>query len=133
MYLISSLCKKYITRIAGMILVFSALQGCIENDIPYPRIPLYITGLEVRGASAAPYFDNEKHEVTVTLADSVNPRKVYVKSVEVTESAQSTIRAGQMLDLTNPVEVKLSLYQEYTWTVRAEQHIDRRFSIKGQV
>lgn len=133
MYLILSKFKQQLTPVVLFLLVLSGLPGCIENDIPYPRIPLYITGLQVRGASSAPYFDNEKHEVTLTLADSVNLRKVYVESVEVTEPALSTIHAGQMLDLTNPVEVKLSLYQEYTWTVKAEQHIGRRFSIKGQV
>lgn len=133
MYLISSVYKKYVSCIVLCLMVLGGFTGCIENDIPYPRIPLYIKDLQVRGASAAPYMDNENHIVTVTLADSVNPRKVYVKSIDVTESAQSTLKAGQILDLTNPVEVKLSLYQEYVWTVKAEQHIDRRFSIRGQV
>lgn len=126
--------KKNITKLLLLQLLLTLmLTSCIVNDIPYPQIQLFITDLNVRGASAAPQIDNETKVVTVNLADSVNPRKVYIESIKVTDQARSTLKNDTTIDLTNPYSVTLSLYQDYYWTIKANQIIDRRFSIKNQV
>ncbi|MGL4993861.1 MAG: PCMD domain-containing protein [Bacteroidales bacterium] len=133
MYIKTSNKHRWLAPLLTLLILMSLMSGCIENDIPYPRTPLYITELQVRGAISSPSIDNDKRVVTLHLSDSVNPRKVYVESIKVTESAETTLSRGQLLDLTNPVEVTLSLYQDYIWSINAEQNIERRFNITGQV
>jgi len=133
MYLRITNKHRWLTPLLTMLILIISLSGCIENDIPYPRTPLFITELQVRGAASTPSFDNDNRVVTLNLSDSVNPRKVYVEAIKVTEGAESTLTRGELLDLTNPVEVTLSLYQEYIWTIKANQNIERRFNISGQV
>lgn len=115
------------------LLLILGLSSCIVNDIPYPQIQLFITDLNVRGALASAQIDNETKTVTVNLADSVNPREVYIESIQITDQAHATLRSDTTIDLTDPYPVTLSLYQDYYWTVKANQIIDRRFSIKNQV
>lgn len=115
------------------LLLLSVLSSCIVNDIPYPQIQLFITDLSVRGAISAAQIDNDAKTVTVNLADSVNPREVYIESIKITDQAHATLNNDTVIDLTNPYPVTLSLYQDYYWTIKANQNIDRRFSIRNQV
>ena len=43
--------SKYINKVQCLIaaLAVCALSGCIENDIPYPRIPAQILSIEADG------------------------------------------------------------------------------------
>ncbi|HAC20661.1 MAG TPA: hypothetical protein DCF91_01020, partial [Porphyromonadaceae bacterium] len=95
------------------LLLILVLNSCIVNDIPYPQIQLFITELNVRGAASAAQIDNETKTVVVNLADSVNPRRVYVESMKITDQARSTLRNDTTIDLTNPYPITLSLYQDY--------------------
>lgn len=70
--------------------------------------------------------------MTLKLEENVNLRKVHVTKL-VTEGAKSTLAPQDIIDLTNPYEVILSLYQEYRWKVIAQQDIVRIFKMANQV
>ena len=111
----------------------SILSSCLENNVPYPTIKLDITALEVQGETTGAVISTENRTVTVTLADTVDMKKVYIKKVEMTEGAKSILRADTTFNLTNPQTVILSLYQNYPWKIIGKQPIDRRFVVEGQI
>lgn len=109
-----------------------SISSCINNDIPYPVIPMQITAFEVDGQLGTAAIDNSTRTVTVTLADTVNLKKVLVKHCSVTEGITSPVDSADVLDLSSPQKFILSLYQDYEWTIKAEQTIERVFSVKKQ-
>lgn len=126
--------KKIKTYATGLFLILAGLlSSCIENNVPYPIIKLDITALEVEGETTGAVISTENRTVTVTLADTVNMKKVYIRKVEMTEGARSILRPDTTFDLTNPQTVILSLYQDYPWKIIAKQPIDRRFVVEGQI
>lgn len=113
--------------------VITLLQGCIKNDIDYPQIVLSITGMQVEGQKENAVISEKDRTVTLKLEENVNLRKVHVTKLSVTEGAKSTLAPQDIIDLTNPYEVILSLYQEYRWKVIAQQDIVRIFKMANQV
>ena len=112
--------------------VITLLQGCIKNDIDYPQIALSITGMQVEGQKENAVISEKDRTVTLKLEENVNLRKVHVTKLSVTEGAKSTLAPLDIIDLTNPYEVILSLYQEYRWKVIAQQDIVRIFKMANQ-
>ena len=109
------------------------LGGCIKNDIPLPVVVPRITAMEVDGATAV-NIDSEKRRVTITLDEATDIRKVNIRSVTYSdERTRSTLDTTQTQDLTRPVAVTLSIYQDYVWTIAAEQPVERYFTVNGQV
>ena len=53
--------------------------------------------------------------------------------MEMTEGGTATIGPDSIVDLTKPLQVTLSLYQDYVWTIEANQTIARTFTVTGQV
>lgn len=110
------------------------LPSCIKNDIPYPHISLSVERIYFRGQIGAAQIDNEKHTVTVQLSDTVLLQSVHLDSVFYSDpSLTSTLSPGTDLNLSDSYPFTLSLYQEYHWTLSAQQTIDYSFRVKGQV
>ncbi|MEG2492232.1 MAG: PCMD domain-containing protein [Alistipes sp.] len=120
------------------------LSSCIKNDIPYPVVALQV--LEVQGEGFTQSgMDPKNRVVTLALDETTDIRKVQINSVKVTDVSKMTdkvatgdyVRLSQPLtgafDMRTPIYVTLSLYQDYDWTIRAEQVIERRFAVKGQI
>ena len=120
-------------RIAISIILAGTLSCCIKNDIPFAKVPLSITGIEVEGQSGSAVISESESTVTVTLQETVNPKKVMLKTFTYTEKASSTLTAGTEIDLSQPYEVTLSLYQDYKWEIIGNQPIARRMIIDGQL
>lgn len=114
--------------LTGGFIIFS----CINNDIPYPVIPMQILVFEVDGQMGNATIDNSTRTVTVTLADTVNLKKVMIKHCSVTEGIAAPVDSADVLDLSSPWKFTLSLYQDYEWTIKAEQTIERVFSVEKQ-
>lgn len=110
------------------------LYGCIDNDIPYPRIEQYITAISAAGESAPAIIDNSEMTVTLTLSEQVDIRKVRFETFEYTENAEPSknLLIGSY-DLSNPLSVCLKKYQTYEWVIIAQQQIERYFEISGQI
>lgn len=110
------------------------LCGCIKNDIPYPRIPQYILKLAAEGEKAPAKLDSLNYNAVVYLAEDVDIRKVVFTEFEITQgaSADPNLIEGEY-DMSTPIVVNLSLYQDYPWIVTAEQNIERYLDIEGQI
>ena len=114
---------KYIIFLLPLLL----LQSClIDNDMSYPRIKAEITAFEVEGQKSVS-IDADKRTVTVELDEVSDLSAVKVLSASMTEGAACSNfpEAGTVLDLTYPKKFVLGIYQDYEWTISANQSIER--------
>lgn len=126
--------KKDITVRLVLWMILCLLPACIKNDLPYPTVKLYITGMTVEGQIGDAIISNEERKVTVELEETVNVAKVKVNTFEFTEGATvDDISPGSIIDLKTPYNVTLSMYQDYKWTIEAKQDISRIFNVVGQI
>ncbi|MDE6447693.1 MAG: PCMD domain-containing protein [Muribaculaceae bacterium] len=114
--------------------MMAGLGGCIKNDLPFPRIPQNILSLAAEGESRAAAIDADKYMATVYLEETVDIRNVTFTEFTYTEGAtvDPDLLEGAY-DLSAPLIVKLSRYQDYFWVVQAEQEIERYLTVAGQI
>lgn len=109
-------------------------QSCIENNLPYPVVELYITNIEGEG-----FTMKDPNNVTRTIVLDIE-EQTWLEQVEITSVSyspssgfESSMDLVGTVDLRMPLEVTLSLYQDYVWTISAEQNIERYFKVKNQI
>lgn len=107
--------------------------GCLKNDIPYPVVKCAIEAIEAEGLSGAPVIDAASQTITLPLQETTDIQAVSITSATLTEGAVPSVQLTGTHDLRNPLNVTLSLYQDYTWTVSAAQTILRTFAVEGQI
>lgn len=118
----------------SLLLLIGLLSSCIQNDLPYPRIPQKILELVADGESQPAYIDSLAYEVNIYLEETVDIRKVSFNEYKVSAGATSDPNLLQgTYDLSNPLFVTVSLYQDYNWEIIAHQDIERYFTVKGEV
>ena len=121
-------------------------SSCIHNDIPYPVVELRIANVAGEGFSIS---ENNVTTRTITLSldEATDIRNVQIDAVtydavihsiqldkeEVLQQIRSSRELTGSFDLRSPLYTTLSLYQDYEWTIRASQNIERRFSVTGQI
>lgn len=120
-------------RLAAVSFATSVLTGCIVNDIPYPIVECRIEGIAAEGLSGEPVIDNAARRVTLPLLETTDIQSVLITDAVLNEGASSSVNLIGRHDLRAPKMVVLSLYQDYDWTIAAEQNIPRSFTIEGQV
>ncbi|MDE5843814.1 MAG: PCMD domain-containing protein [Muribaculaceae bacterium] len=114
--------------------VLSIFSGCIKNDIPYPRIQANIRAFDVAGSFKAAEIDSTEMTVNVYLEENVNIRSVMVDSFALTpESHFVDFDPALPVDLSEPKKVTVALYQDYAWTITANQPIERYFTVANQI
>ena len=126
----------------------AALLGsaCIENDVPYPVVEISIADIEGEGFTVGA-TDPANRTITLALDEQTDIRKVRIDKVDydvtihsvhadketfIRQIASSVELVGTH-DMRTPLTTTLSLYQDYTWTIRAEQRIALDFRVKGQI
>lgn len=110
------------------------LTSCIDNDLPYPVVPLEILSVEGEGFVAKPSdIDPAARTVLLHLEEATDIRRVKITSVELSPDARPSCPLTGEFDLRSPLYVTLSLYQDYEWTITAEQTVERRFAVEGQI
>lgn len=123
-----------------------AAVSCIKNDVPYPTVDLNIESVEGEGFTAGTP-DPAARSVQLVLDEGTDIRNVRIEKVTLGVVPHNTnidkqffldqIRTSRELtgtfDLRTPLYVTLSLYADYEWTITAEQVVERRFSVAGQV
>lgn len=127
--------KRTFIYILGLLPILSVMfSGCIKNDLPYPKIPQYILKLAAQGEIQPAKLDSVNYKATVYLDETVDIRNVEFTEFAVTPGAKCDpdLLVGNY-DLSTPIVVNLSLYQDYPWLVTAEQEIERYFEIEGQI
>lgn len=146
--------KKSIFLSLG-VLVFS-LFSCVENDLPYPTITGEILKMEVEGMVSCRILSTS-NTVNIQVADTIDLRNVRIEALEVTSGMKIFPDSSACLDLVhfpdtgfvsadslpviantrmnfmNPVKFRLSLYQDYEWTVNVSREITRKIKVKNQV
>lgn len=114
-----------------LVILSAAAAGCIENNIPYPVVELEILGVEGKGFTAS--VDRINRRVVLTLEETTDISRVEIDKAYFTENARTSTELTGVQDLRRPIEVTLSLYQDYVWTITAEQEIERYFTVEGQI
>lgn len=108
--------------------------SCIKNDLPFPKIPQEILSLKPEGSANPTLIDPENLTATIYLTEDVDIYRVTFSEFQYTEGAEVSPNLLQgEYDLSTPITVTLSKYQDYEWTVSAEQTIERYFSLEGEV
>lgn len=124
---------NYISVLAAVAALF-LLSGCIKNDLPYPRIPQEILAIAAEGESSPAEIDARNRKVTLYLDESADINAVKFTEFKVTEGAEVSENLLEgTYNLSSPLKIILSLYQDYEWTIDAEQEISLYFTVAGQV
>ena len=113
--------------------LFLGLNSCMEYDMSYPRILAEFVEFDVQGAKKVT-IDPSNMVVNIDLAEEESLSAVKVNSVKLND--KSYFKDGEfpeVLDLREPYSVILSLYQDYRWTIKASQSVDRVFKCANQV
>lgn len=129
---------RQIARIPLLILaaalLFASLPSCIHNDIPFPRIPQDILDIAAQYQSADAIISDKDLSVEITLHEYADIRKVRFDKFEITPGATSSVNLLEGYhDLSRPMRITLSRYQDYDWIITVRQPITRYFVVEGQV
>ncbi len=124
-----------------LLLASFGVVGCIENDIPYPLIYGNVESIDVSGSVGEARIDFSNRTVNITLADTVDLRRVWIKSMSVTSGASCTLDSTAVIDITSangydidgPYRFTISTYQDYQWSLIFEQPIDRKIKLSGSI
>lgn len=119
--------------ISSLIAVLPA-ASCIRNDIPYPELDAAITSLDADGTESVS-IQPDAREVLLTLKETTDAKAVNVREVSFNDEAvTSTETLTGPMDLSAPKSVTLKAFRnECVWTIKADQPVDRYFSVSGQI
>lgn len=121
---------KYIMAVAAA----AALQACIRNDIPYPVVELAITSVSGEGFTCSSSdIDAKERTAVIHLDETTDISNVVISEVGMTEGAVSDVTFPGTFDMRSELHVILEMYQQYEWTIVAEQEISRAFRVEGQI
>ena len=118
-------------RIVLVAICWVSCLSCIDNVIPYPVERIDI--LKYEGVGFRSTIDPTTRTVILTLDEQTNITAVEVTKVDITENGTSSIPLTGTFNMLSPIEVTLSRYQDYVWTIKAEQTIERYFTVEGQI
>ncbi len=105
--------------------------SCIENNLPYPVVELAVLSCEGEGFTAE--IDAKTRTVVLRLDETTDISRVRITDMRITAEARASAPLTGEFDLRTPQFITLSLYQDYEWELRAEQRIERRFAVEGQI
>lgn len=126
--------RNFFAPVASALVISAAATGCIKNDLPYPKIPQYIQQLAVEGEKAPADIDSINFKATVYLEETTDIMAVrFTEFVTTPEAKADPDLLEGTYDLSKPLTVMLSLYQDYPWIITAEQEIERYLTIAGQI
>lgn len=120
-------------NILSISLVAVLAVACFPNDMSLPRILAQFTKLEVEGALETT-IDPATRTVSLVVNEEVELGSLVVNTVELNEKA--SFKNGSFpntLDLTSPKEVMLTMYQDYWWTLKATQPVERYVYCANQI
>ena len=124
--------KKSCSRI--LLALSLLLTACIKNDIPYPVVELEVLGVSGKGFTCAESdIDRKNRIVTLHLDETTDISRVQIDSISITSGGKASVPLSGEFDLRGNLPITLSLYQDYDWTLHAEQQIERIFTVKNQI
>lgn len=148
---------KRFSYLLPLVAAAALLQGCIENDIPYPHIEGIITRLDVEDMKGEAVINRANRTVEINLGEEADPRSLQITALTVNSEATfavdeaACVSAKQMptqsfesldalpanantrVDARNPFTIRVNTYQEYLWTVTVSQSIERYIEVDNQM
>ena len=110
------------------------LLSCIKNDLPYPVVEINILGVTGEGFTCeASDIDTKSRTVTLHLDETTDISRVPISQISITEGGKASIPLSGEFDLRSDLNITLSLYQDYEWTLKADQPIERIFTVESQI
>lgn len=137
--------KNIYTLFLFAVIFMLGLCGCIKNDLPYGKVPLSITAFSVSGQTGDAVISEKNMTVTVNLEETANPAMSELLNIEYkatlrdgsennySNSIESNVKKGDIMDLRNTFDINLSLFQEYKWKIVPVQNIERIFKVENQM
>lgn len=125
--------KIYLWAVVATVMALT-MPGCIKNDIPYPRIQANFIEIDAEGLLSPAAIDTVERMITLNLDEEADIRAVDITSYKVSEGAEITYgNLDEPLNLSRPYVVTLTLYYNYDWVIRANQTIERYFTVENQI
>ena len=114
------------------------LSSCLKNDIPYPRIQAGFSSIEVDHSIQAASIDSINRKITFFLDEEADIAKVKVTEFTLSPAEfkvqwPDSAEYCQGVDLREPKLTTVTLFQDYSWTISAEQNIERYFTVADQI
>ncbi len=125
-----------------MLCLVALLEGCIKNDIPMPVIYGNVQKIEFNGQEKC-VINTKTRSIELTLSDTVDIQNVRLVALElsadpareqeVVVKATASLMVDSLFDLSEPYKFVVNTYQEYEWTIVANQPIERYFNVENQI
>ena len=110
--------------------VFSV--SCIENDLSYPDAPAWFTSLSLEGQKTVT-IDDASCTIDVVMGETADMSHVRVLDYSLTDDAEVVGGMPVYLDFTDTVQLTLRVYEDYVWTIKASQPVERYIRCDNQV
>lgn len=139
-------------------LAAAVLPGsCIKNDIPYPYREGFISEIQVEDMQGEPVINRQERTVDITVGEEALLNELRITRLltgnnatltpqsknfqdagnfpkEAFQSAEALPEgANTVVDATTPFQILLTTYQEYLWTLRVTQNIERYVEAEKQM
>ena len=122
---------RYLLAVLSVISLHSCL---IENDMSYPRVLAEFTAFGVDGQESVT-INTQDRTISVVLSETADISALKIMDIGFTDMVicHPMLKPGDIIDLSEPLKVTLSIYQDYEWTVTVEQLIDREIVMENQI
>lgn len=122
-----------IKRIIIFIICTAGTLSCVfKNDMDYPLIIGNITAFSVEGQKHI-NIDNKNRSVKVELEENADISNLKITEFKISEGAVLSEPLKEYINLSSPVKILLKTYQDYEWTISANQHIERYVRCENQI
>ena len=88
-------------------------------------------------------INTKTRTIELTLSDTVDIKRVYLNTLEITADPAreqsvdivpaTSLKVDSFVDLSKPFRFLINTYQEYEWTITADQPVERYFKVAHQV
>ena len=123
--------KRSIAAIA-ILPVLMSLSSCIRNDLDYPWLFGGFTSFSVEGEKTVE-IDASSRTVTIHLDEAADKAALRLNGYTLTDGAHLDAPLAGPLDLREPLKVTVKTWQDYPWTIVADQTIRRYVVCDNQV
>lgn len=122
--------KMFRNIILGLIAIVAV--SCIENDLSYPDVTVTFTSFEVEGQKSVA-IDDAFRTIDIVMGESADMSRVKVLGYSLTNDGEVVGGMPEFLDLTDTVRLTVRVYEDYVWTIKASQPVERYIRCDNQI
>lgn len=122
--------KMFRNIILGLIAIVAV--SCIENDLSYPDVTVTFTSFEVEGQKSVA-IDDASRTIDIVMGESADMSRVKVLGYSLTNYGEVVGGMPEFLDLTDTVRLTVRVYEDYVWTIKASQPVERYIRCDNQI